>query len=342
MKQLIIQTKDIKPSNPKLKVLGIFNPGITRYKDDIIMIARVAEVASQTEDDNYLVPVITKKNDIDIIKIPKNNPEYDYSDSRLIRNHQKNYLTSISHFRIGRSKDGYNFTFDDEHLIYPFGIYEEYGIEDPRITLIDGRYYITYTGVSSYGINVRLMVTDDFLRFERLGNIFHPDNKDCVIFPQKINGKYQALHRPSLTQFGRLEIWLAESDNLLEWGNHSVVKEARIDFCDSVRVGAGSIPIATDKGWLEIYHTADSQSHYALVCALLDYKQPDRVLMRSKEALLKPTEIYEKKGFMKEVVFTCGHIVVNDDILIYYGVCDENIALCKMPMADLWRNMKEV
>lgn len=342
MKQLIVETKDIEPSKPNLSVLGVFNPAIIRFQDEIVMIARVAETANQTEDGHYLVPVIGKENDIDIVKLPKDHPDFDYSDSRLIKNHQKNYLTSMSHFLIGRSKDGIHFAFDNHHPILPQGMYEEYGIEDPRITKIDDTYYITYTGVSSYGINVRLMKTDDFKTFERLGNIFHPDNKDCVIFPEKIGGKYLSLHRPSLTQFGKLDIWLAESDNLIDWGHHRVVEGARITCCPSVRVGAGSVPILTDKGWLEIYHTADKDSHYKLVAMLMDKEDPTRVLKRSKHALIEPTEPYETAGFMDHVVFTCGHLLDQQDLLIYYGVCDEAIALCRIKLEDVWKTMEDV
>ena len=178
MKQLIIEKKDMKPSHPNMSVLGVFNPAITRYLDEIIMIARVSETIIQTDSDNYLIPTVNEKSNIEVVKLPKNSPHYDYSDTRVIKNHHKNYLTSMSHFRIGKSKDGVHFTFEDDAIIYPYGMYEEYGIEDPRITKIDDVYLITYTGVSSYGINVRLIKTNDFITFERLGNIFHPDNND--------------------------------------------------------------------------------------------------------------------------------------------------------------------
>jgi predicted GH43/DUF377 family glycosyl hydrolase len=199
MKKLIIKKEDIQASNPDLSVIGVFNPAITRYKGEIIMIARVAETARQSDDLHYLIPMITENNEIQVIKLPKNHPDYDFSDVRVVRNHKRTYLTSMSYFRIGRSKDGIHFTFADNEVIFPSGMYEEYGIEDARIAQIGSKYYITYTGVSSCGINVRLMETEDFVQFNKLGNIFYADNKDCVIFPKKINGKYYALHRPCLS-----------------------------------------------------------------------------------------------------------------------------------------------
>lgn len=342
MKKLIVKKEDIQPSNPNLSVIGVFNPAITRYKDEIIMIARVAETPKQNDDLHYLVPMITENDDIQVIKLPKNNPDFDFSDIRVVKNSESTYLTSMSHFQLGRSKDGIHFTFAEDEVIFPSGMYEEYGIEDARIAQIGSKYYITYTGVSSHGINVRLMETEDFVQFCKLGNIYYPDNKDCVIFPKKINGKYYSLHRPSISAFGKLDMWIAESDNLLEWGNHHVLMDTRVEFCESARIGAGSPPILTEKGWLEIYHTADKKNHYSLVCILMDKDNPSNILMKSKETLISPTESYEKYGFMEQVVFTCGHIVDKDDIYIYYGVCDENIAVCKMTLDEIWNTMEEL
>ncbi len=342
MKQLIIEKKDLQPSQPNFEVLGVFNPAVIRDRDRIIMIARVSEAVIQDDENNYLVPVITEGDRYDIVKLPRNNPQYDFSDQRLIKNHRKNYLTSISHFRIATSNDGIHFDFSAGRTIHPHGKYEEYGIEDPRITKIDDYFYITYTGVSSYGINVRLMKTKDFVTYEKLGNIFHPDNKDCVIFPEKIHNKYVCLHRPSLSQFAELDIWLAESENLLQWGNHKVMKDAAIDYMESNRVGAGSVPFLTDRGWVEIYHSANRDSKYVLVAMLLDKDHPEKVLMKSKRPLVSPTEPYEIKGFVGGVVFTCGHLVFGDRVMIYYGVSDENIALCTLGMNEIWDSMKEV
>jgi predicted GH43/DUF377 family glycosyl hydrolase len=118
--------------------------------------------------------------------------------------------------------------------------------------------------------------------------------------------------------------------------------DARVDFFESERIGAGSTPSLTEKGWLEIYHTADKNNHYSLVCVLTDKDKPGRILMKSKEALISPKEDYELHGFMNNVVFTCGHLIDKEDIYIYYGVCDENIAVCKMTLTDIWNNMEEL
>jgi predicted GH43/DUF377 family glycosyl hydrolase len=187
-KHLIITTEDIAPTSPELRVLGVFNPATIKVGSTTIMIARVAETMKESDSVYVYVPIWRHKK-FQFIQIAMSDPNYDFSDARVIHNHEESYLTSISHFRIGRSEDGHHFVFDEQPL-FPESVYEEYGIEDPRITYINGRYYITYTAVSSFGINVGLMVTDDFKKFDRLCNIFPFDIKDCVIFPQLINYEY--------------------------------------------------------------------------------------------------------------------------------------------------------
>jgi predicted GH43/DUF377 family glycosyl hydrolase len=339
-KHLIIKTEDIAPTSPELRVLGVFNPATIKVGSTTIMIARVAETMKESDSVYVYVPIWRHKK-FQFIQIAMSDPNSDFSDARVIHNHEESYLTSISHFRIGRSEDGHHFVFDEQPL-FPESVYEEYGIEDPRITYINGRYYITYTAVSSFGINVGLMVTDDFKKFDRLGNIFPFDNKDCVIFPQLINNHYYAYHRPSTSDFGKLDIWLAKSTNLLHWGEHEALKQARIEYQCSARVGAGAVPFLTKEGWVIIYHSADKDHRYHLCALLVDKDDPSKVLKKSKQPLIEPTEQYEKEGFVPNVIFTCG--VTNDDnmVHIYYGVCDQNIAVCHMTYDDLFKNMENV
>ena len=341
-KKLILEPSMLKPTRSDFEVIGVFNPAITKYQDHFIMIARVAERAIQSDPDHYLLPHYEHDKGVCIRKVPRDSNDYDYSDCRLVKNHEATYLTSVSHLRIMKSVDGIAFDLDNAIILFPDNIYEEYGIEDPRITKIGDTYYITFTAVSSNGINVRLIKTTDFLSFKRLGNIFHSDNKDCVIFPEKINGKYFALHRPSISQFGRLDIWTAQSENLTDWGNHQVLMDARIDYQESIRVGGGAVPVLTDKGWLVIYHSADKKHRYHLTAMLLDLDDPQKVLMRSEKPLIEPTEAYEKIGFVNDVVFTCGLVQENNEVLVYYGACDERVALCKLSLPEIYLNLREV
>lgn len=341
-KQLIIDKSMVLPSRPDFEVIGVFNPAIIQVDDQYVMIARVAEGVKQSDPDFIYVPHFIHAKGVKIEKIPRHSPDYDYSDPRIIKNTHQTFLTSVSHFRIVRSRNGIDFDFEHAEMLFPDNIYEEYGIEDPRITKIGDAYYVTFSAVSSNGINVRLMKTVDFKKFKRFGNILHSDNKDCVLFPEKINGRFYALHRPSISQFGKLDIWLAESDNLSDWGNHQIMLDARINYQPSVRIGAGAVPFLTNRGWVVIYHSADCHHRYHLSAMLLDRSDPHRILMKSKEPLIAPTECYEQKGFVNDVVFTCGLIEGDGYLDIYYGVCDEHIAKCRLSMQELWDNLEAI
>ena len=115
--------------------------------------------------------------------------------------------------------------------------YEEYGVEDPRVTLIDGLHYITYVSVSRWGITTSLATTKDFHSFERRGVIFLPDHKDVVIFPERIAGQYVALTRPMPQSFSRIfGVWIAFSEDLVEWGGHETVCLPRWERWDELRI----------------------------------------------------------------------------------------------------------
>jgi len=337
-KHLVIQINDLQPSRPDFKLLGVFNPAVTTYKNETILIARVAETVQQTHPARFIVPSYVN-GQYEFTVLPRTSPDYDFSDARIIRNHHQNFLTSVSHFRIGRSVDGVHFTFAPEDVLFPATAYETYGIEDPRISVIDGRYYITYSAVSDFGINVALMVTDDFKHFERLGLLFPSDNKDCVLFPSKINGSYWAFHRPSATEFGKLDMWTATSPDLLSWGHHLPFSEARISYAPSVRVGAGAVPFLTSKGWLVIYHSANEHHAYHLTAMLLDANNPRNILAKSIAPLLEPSEPFEQCGFVDNVVFSCGVIPSKDSVTIYYGVCDQAIAMATLTLDEIWKNL---
>ena len=142
--------------------------------------------------------------------------------------------------------------------------------------------------------------------------IFPPHNKDCAIFSEQIGGRYYALHRPSSPTIGGNYIWLAESPDLVHWGNHRCLAHSRPGMWDSARVGAGAAPIRTPEGWLEIYHGADANNRYCLGALLLDLESPWKVLARSSEPIMEPLAEYERTGFFGNVVFTNGHVVDGD------------------------------
>lgn len=332
----IISPENIKPSQEGWEVVGVFNPGVTIFNDEILLLVRVAERPILDDDNIVLAPYIEAENgEIKYYEFSKNDPKVNFSDSRVIYVNDVMYLTSISHFRIARSKDGVNFYIDDKPTIFPEGKLEEYGIEDPRITLIDGVYYITYSAVSSQGICTCLIKTHDFVNFERLGAIFCPDNKDVVIFPEKINGKYYALHRPSSGSRKQNDIWMADSPDLISWGSHRFLIGVRNGKWDSGRVGGSLVPFKTDKGWLEIYHGATVDHRYCLGALLLDLNEPWKIIGRSENPIMEPETTYEKQGFFGNVIFSCGGLLENGILKLYYGASDMYVAYAELQVNDI-------
>lgn len=331
----IITPKDVKPSKPMMNVLGVFNCGVAEYNNEIILLMRVAENVISI-DGQVGVPIYMKASDqIEIKTFDTSDQTIDFSDVRFVKTREQLYLTSISHFRIARSKDGINFDIDDEPFMIASNTTEEFGIEDPRITFMDGLYYINYSAISRSGVTTCLATTHDFKKVERKGIIFLADNKDVTIFPQKINGKYYALNRPVSAYFQKPEIWISESDDLKGFYNHQMIASLRQNHFDSHRVGASCVPFLTEEGWVEIYHGADQDNQYCIGALLLDKNDPSKVLKRSKNPIIKPEMIYELDGFMPKVIFPCGHLIKDGVVHLYYGNCDENICYLTFTVKDL-------
>lgn len=248
----------------------------------------------------------------------------------------------FSFFALARSADGYRFTVDKEPAMLPaesgpFAKYETRGIEDPRATFIDGAYHILYTAVSEFGYRIALARTEDFESFERVAMVSEPGNKDGVLFPEKIDGRYARLDRPLGLGIGR--IWLSWSPDLENWGESEVVFSPRRGYWDSFRIGASVPPIRTKSGWLEIYHGMKMTSAgpiYRAGAALLDLKNPARLISRCDIPILSPREEYERVGDVGNVVFPCGAIVEPDgEIKIYYGAADTCIGVATARLEDL-------
>ena len=339
-KNPIIDIKDVPPTRDDFEVVGVFNAGAAVYGDEIILLLRVAQRAKDTGGSIYRCPMFDEEQGkITLLEFDRNDKSCNFSDTRNISKDGKNYTTSMSHLQIARSKDGENFKIDDKPFITGDNKYETLGTEDPRITKIGDKYYITYTAVSHCGISVMLCVTEDFKTCKKLGVIFPPDNKDVVLFPDKINGKYYALHRP-MTGFGKPDIWLSESPDLMCWGNHRHIMGTRHKMWDSGRIGACCVPFLTDEGYLEIYHGATEDDRYCIGAALLDSEEPWKVLKRSKTPILAPEAEYEKNGFFGGVVFSCGCVVEGDNLSLYYGGADTRMCLAKMKVSEILNSLE--
>ncbi len=337
----LITSRQVRPSRPDFEVMCAFNAGATRYNGKVLLLVRVAErpvprpgwVATAT------LNLATRQ--IEPLYVRCDDPDLKMDDPRVFSYKGSLYLTSISHLRLAESTDGRHFTVAEQPALAPESRYETYGVEDPRITRIDGWYYINYSAISLLGVATALARTKDFCRFERLGLIFAPDNKDIAIFPERINGRYYAFHRPSMKQLGSPSMWLASSENLLDWGRHEHVIGPRAGYWDCERVGCGAAPIRTPQGWLELYHASDKNTRYCTGAVLLDLQEPWKVIARSEHPFLFPEADYETAGMMPNVVFHNGLLENGDGTLtLYYGASDDKTCGATVRIADILASLK--
>ncbi len=331
----ILRPTDMKPGIEGMEIVCLLNPGVFRFEDKIWLLLRVAERPKQIEG-KISFPVYNNEGIIEILSFDKDDPDLDVSDPRVINYKKKDYLTTLSYLRLVCSNDGINFYEPEGYSpIFGQGKLESFGIEDCRVAYINDEYNLTFTEVSEYGVGVGFIRTTDWKNFNREGMILPPHNKDCALFEEKINNTYYALHRPSSPELGGNYIWLAQSPDLLHWGGHTCIATSRPGMWDSARVGAGGAPIRTDKGWLEIYHGANSENRYCLGALLLDLENPSKLIARSTEPIMEPTQPYEQTGFFGNVVFTNGHYIEDDTITIYYGASDEVICGARFSIKEI-------
>ena len=242
----------------------------------------------------------------------------------------------FSHLTCARSRDGAsNWVVDDAPALAFDGSHaeEEWGLEDPRITYVAEleRWIITYTAFGPGGPGISLAETADFRTFRRRGMIMVPEDKNGVILPRRIDGHWILFHRPTSAMAG--DVWLSRSTDLESWQTPELVLHRRPGaWWDSARIGMGPPPLETEHGWLVIYHGVRATvagGLYRAGLALLDLEQPKRVIRRSPEWVLGPTEPFEVTGDVPNVVFPCGliHRPESDLLYLYYGAADTRIGL---------------
>ncbi len=241
-----------------------------------------------------------------------------------------------SSFVIAESKNGYTFKVEDKPILTPedhkdFYEYVEWGIEDARITKIDSTYYLTYTGYSKHMPLVILSETKDFKTFKIHGPITEPSNKDCALFPEKIDGYYWKVDRPSYDNINA--VWISKSPDLIHWGGYKMLMKPEPGTWEANKIGSSSCPVKTKDGWLMLYHGVRSFGMgviYKLGVVLLDLGKPWKVIGRSKEPILSPEEDYERTGDVNNVIFSDGLIMEDDGrVKIYYSGADMNICLAE-------------
>ena len=337
----LVTPDQVKPWQKGFQVVCTFNAGVAQYGGEVLLLLRVAEKPPQASAGFVNVPELIQENGewrVAVRTLSLNDPRYDFSDPRKILDREKEnyvFLTSISHLRLARSRDGVHFSVEDRPFIMPDSAMEAFGAEDARITQINDTYFINYTAVSSHGITTALAETKDFVRVQKHGLIFQTEARDVCIFPQKIQGKYWALTRPVPKQIGEAKIWVCASPDMLHWGEFQPLPLPRFSW-DGARNGGGAVPIRTEKGWLVLYHGADRASNrYSMGAALLAGDDPARVLAVSPEPVLFAEAEYETKGFYPNVVFSCGALVKNDEVQMYYGAADRVMGLARAKLADI-------
>src|ERR1041384_8121528 len=215
----LLRPSDLKPSQDDLQVVGVFNPGAIATDKGVVLLVRVAEQVVERRPGQTALPRWNSSSGRTIIDW-ENDTELTPVDIRVVRRRRDGLvrLTFSSHLRVIYSRDGRSIDSEGAWL-KPASEYEEFGVEDPRITCLGDKFYFTYVAVSRHGAATALAATRDFNSFERHGIIFPPENKDVVLFPERIGNQHFALHRPNAaTPFTKPEMWLARSPDLFHWG----------------------------------------------------------------------------------------------------------------------------
>ncbi len=287
---------------PKGEIGAIFNPGATEHNGDIVLLPRVVMKGFTPKEKGY---------------------GFD------------NYISKIWY---AKSDDGKDFTLSDEPVIKPDKPYDIKGCEDPRITKLNGEYFITYTALSNpafsgRGGRIGLVSTKDFFNFEKHG-IIGPDvsGKNAVIFSDKINGKIGVLYRMDpITSPIRIMYFddikqLKKNHGSEPWEKYMgdldkhIVLDRKYEW-ESSKIGAGPSPIKTDEGWLLLYHGVDKNKIYRAGAALLDLDNPQKIIARSSEPISGPEEGYDFD--IPNVKFPEGVVVRGEEFYIYSGINDK-------------------
>lgn len=224
-------------------------------------------------------------------------------------------------------------------------------VYDPRLTVLEGRCYLCFAVDTRHGIRGGIAVTDDLESWEVL-SLSAPDNRNMVLFPEKIRGKFARLERP-FPIYGRgwnefFDIWYADSPDAQYWGNHQIVLDSESVPWSNCKIGPGAPPIKTHAGWLTTYHAVkkidedlpawhkDWKKVYSMGLMLLDLEQPWIVKSLSSKPLLEPEADYELNGFRGHVIFPGGMILEPDgEVKIYYGAADTVTCLATAHINDL-------
>ncbi|BDD02165.1 hypothetical protein [Persicobacter psychrovividus] len=281
------------------------------------------------------------------------------------------------HFGLAESEDGETFTrVSDQPVFSPSVDGPDAGcVEDPRIIKMDDTYYVTYAyrafppgqywklsydevtevkvaasapAVLSKNItNTALAISKDLKSYQRVGRMTNPmlDDRDVILFPEKVNDKFIMLHRPKEwvgKEYGtdHASIWIAQSEDMMDWEGKSQLLLKGEQWWEE-KVGGNTPPVLTDQGWVMLYHGVCEDKIYRVGAALLDKNDPTKVLARTKDFIMEPEFDYETDGIYKGCVFPVGNVVKDDTLYIYYGAADQYCALATCNIDELVAFIKE-
>lgn len=270
------------------------------------------------------------------------------------------------HLGLATSKDGFYFERQSDQPVFSPSVDgpDAGGVEDPRLVKFGNWYYMTYAArpyapgrywnaeamrnrhwinppadgpeyLKTNGTLTHLAITQNFVNFKRLGRITdtRDDDRDVILFPEKINGKFVRLSRP--LRFGdgypceKASTWIAYSDDLMEWSNPKVLMQGETRW-ESMKIGGSCPPLRTEKGWLHIYHGVAEKKDgrgYRAGAVLLDLENPEKIIARTKEPILEPEEDYETSGVYSGCVFPTGNVIVDGTLYVYYGAADKYVGV---------------
>lgn len=288
--------------------------------------------------------------------------------------------TEMHHIHLGlaTSKDGFNFKRQSDKPVFSPSIDgpDAGCVEDPRLVKFGDWYYMTYAArpyapgrywsyealrkrtwlnppadgpayLKSNLTLTHLAITQDFVNYKRLGRITdtRDDDRDVILFPEKINGKFVRLSRP--IRFGegypcaKPSIWIAFSDDLMEWSNPSLLMQGQSEW-ESLKIGGSCPPLRTNKGWLHLYHGVSAKDRgYRVGAVLLDLEHPERIIARTRDFIMEPEHDFETKGIYNGCVFPTGNVIRNDTLYVYYGAADKYICAATVGLTDLVNYMAD-
>ena len=277
---------------------AVFNCAVTMYQDKIHMIYRAA--------------------DRDFSVLRQAQPEAD--------------LQFTSSFGLAVSEDGLSFKREAEPIYVGEGPQEAWGVEDPRLSKIGETFYMVYTafgGRSWDDHRIALASSQDLRTWQRHGVLLDEPNKDGALLEEKVNGRYLLFHRRVP------HIWSAVSADLRSWHDHKIIMETIPGGWESLKIGIAGPPLRIRQGYLMIYHAVDGRRTYRLGAALLDGEDPTKVVRRLPEPILEPELEWERQGHVPNVVFSCGQVVKDGFLYVYYGAADQVIGVAGIELDEI-------